>query len=344
MNRYMEQHETLFVEAEVCRKAGIQALLQAGAPADHAAIQVDLLLEAELRGRASHGLQRLPRLVERIGNGVLCPRTKGRVRFRSESFLEVDGEAGFGPVVALNALDIASERARASGLAVACIRNNNHLGMLAYYAERVAKAEQILIALSTSEALVHPWGGRKAMLGTNPIAIGVPSRPTPFVLDMATSLVSMGQIHAHAHRGQPLEPGWALDERGDPTLDASAAKDGAIAPFGDAKGYALGLGFELLVATLTDSALGTDVKGTLDSDQLCNKGDVFIVVDPTSSSVASRVSAYLDSIRACPPSTPGRSVTVPGDRANRVRSISLKSGVELNRDVWMQIQRLATAA
>ena len=77
---------------------------------------------------------------------------------------------------------------------------------------------------------MHPFGGRKAMIGTNPIAIGVPADPIPMVLDMATGLVSMGKIHDHANRGAPIPLGWALDENGDPTTDATAAKKGAIAP------------------------------------------------------------------------------------------------------------------
>ena len=72
------------------------------------------------------------------------------------------------------------------------------------------------IALTTSEALVHPWGGRIAQIGTNPIAIAVPAEPEPFVFDMATGLVSMGKILDHGHRDAPLEPGWAVDADGEP--------------------------------------------------------------------------------------------------------------------------------
>jgi hypothetical protein len=66
---------------------------------------------------------------------------------------------------------------------------------------------QILIALCNSEALVHPWNGRRAMQGTNPFAIGIPLAGEPFVLDMATSLVSMGEIHHHANLNRPTPSG-----------------------------------------------------------------------------------------------------------------------------------------
>lgn len=322
----------------------MRALEQAGTPAGHAATQTNLLLEAELRGRASHGLLRLPRIIERIHNGVADPKTRGKAVWRSPAFLDLDGERGLGPVIALAALDQIRQRARETGIAIAAVSNNNHIGMLALYAEQVAREGQILLALSTSEALVHPWGGRRALIGTNPIAIGVPTEDEPFVLDMATSQVAMGKIHDYANHGRALEPGWALDGAGNPTTDAAAAKSGALAPFGEAKGYALGLAFELLVASLTASALGTAVKGTLDSSAACNKGDVFIVVEAGSGAVAARISAYLDEIRACPALLPGRSVAVPGDRARAERRQRLETGIELADDVWHRILDLAQCA
>lgn len=249
---------------------------------------------------------------------------------------------GLGPVVSCAALDAVCERARDTGVAVAAIRNNNHLGMMAWYAERIATRGLTLIALSTSEALVHPWGGRRAMLGTNPIAIGVPASPRPFVVDMATSLVSMGQIHDYAHRNIPIPPNWALDANGEATTDAAAARDGAVAPFGEAKGYALGLAFEVLVASLTASALGRDVRGTLDSTHPCNKGDVFIVIDTsTSAMMADAVGAYLDEIRNDPPARGFDHVAIPGDRSLAVREQRLTEGIPVAEEVWARLLHLA---
>lgn len=329
------------IDVDQALSTSIKALTRAGVPHKNAKIQADLLLEAELRGRASHGLQRLPRIIQRIANGVADAETTGIAQWKGKALLEVDGRNGLGPVVAFSALEQICARARETGIAAATVSHCNHIGMLALYAQRVAEQGQILIAMTTSEALVHPWGGRKALIGTNPIAIGVPAQPSPFVLDMATSLVSMGQIHDYANRDQALQPGWALDVNGDPTLDAKAARDGAIAPFGDAKGYALGLAIEVLVASLTGSALGTDVKGTLDNDQPCNKGDVFIVLQPAHNA-AHAISNYLDAIRQCEPARADRPVLVPGDRAELVRRNSLANGIRLPVGIWKQIQAYAS--
>ncbi len=319
----------------------IRVLERAGVPGDHAAIQAEILIEAELRGLASHGLLRLKRIVERIANRVITPDAPGLHHWRSDAVLDVDGQMGLGPVVAAKALEKLQERAATTGVAMAAISNSNHLGMLGWYAEKAARAGLIAIVLSTSEALVHPWAGRRAMIGTNPIAIGVPAVPYPFVLDMATSVVSMGKIHDHANRGEPIPADWALDADGSPTTDPQAAKSGAIAPFGGAKGYALGLAFEVLVSSLTAVAIGTAVKGTLDSDAICNKGDLLLVMKPYGSTVVDTISAYLDSIRDCPPIDGDISVLVPGDRANRSRDRMLAQGLPVRDEIWQQMLDLA---
>jgi L-2-hydroxycarboxylate dehydrogenase (NAD+) len=332
----------VLVAVEELRKLAEGILLAHGVPADHARTQAGLFIEAEMRAIPSHGLLRLRRVIERIHAGLSVPGVTGKQNWTARSFLSVDGMRGLGPVVAMAALDAVIPRAREDGIAIAAIRNTNHLGALAYYAEHVAAKGLTCIALTISEALVHPWGGRKAMIGTNPIAIGVPADPTPMVLDMATGLVSMGKIHDHANRGAPIPLGWALDENGDPTTDASAAKKGAIAPFGGPKGYALGIAFEVLVASLAASAIGTDVKGTLDSVNVSNKGDIFIVIAPPHADAArALVTEYLDDIRAAAPSDPAHPVLAPGDRAHAVRAQSDKRGIFLDDGLWNDLQALA---
>lgn len=319
------------------------ALERAGVPPAQAALQTELLLEAELRGTASHGLLRLPRVIERIGNGVTDPAATGHHHWAGEALLRVDGRQGLGPVVALRALEAAAERLPRLGSVTVAIRNCDHLGMLAFYAEKMAARGVVLLGFTVSEALVHPWGGRRAMIGTNPIAIGVPAEPRPFVVDLATSLVSMGKIHDHANRGAAIPPGWALDAAGEPTTDAAAAKAGAIAPFGEAKGYALGLGFELLVSALCASALGTDVRGTLDSDQPCNKGDVFMLFCPQDG-MAQQIGAWLDLLRQSPAADPAQPLRVPGDRALDTRARRAGGEIALPPEIWTTIRRLAGLA
>ncbi len=319
---------------------GMAALARAGVPAAAARQQMALLCAAELRGHASHGLLRLPRVIERVRAGLADPAARGHHQWRGTALLEVDGARGLGPVVANHAIEALCARVGDTGIAAAAIRDCEHLGMLAHYAEAVAARGKVLLALTISEALVHPEGGREALLGTNPIAIGVPAVPHPFVLDMATSIVSMGKVHDHANRGAPLELGWALDAAGEPTVDAEAAKAGAIAPFGGAKGYALGLAFEVLVGALTACALGPKVRGTLDSHSPCNKGDLFIVLEPAAQAGA-RVSAFLDLVRASRPADPARPVRIPGDGARTRADARHEAEIPLPHALWDRLRALA---
>lgn len=327
----------MLVSVDTLRSLAQQALSLAGVPREHADLQVDLLLDAELRGVPSHGMLRLARVVARIRNGVTDPHTAGDHDWIGDAFLAVDGKNGLGPVVADAALTRIVERAARTGVAVAAITNSNHIGMLAWYAERVAAKGFSIIAMSTSEALVHPWGARTAMIGTNPISIGVPTGDGPFVMDTATSIVSMGEIHDYAHRKSKIPAHWALDEKGKPTTDAEAAKKGAIAPFGQAKGYALGLAFELLVSGLTTAAIGRDVRGTLDDSEICNKGDLFIVMPGPRRELAS----YLQAIRNMPPADGFDAVLIPGERGRACREERIRNGVPVVDDVYQSLLHLA---
>jgi len=332
------------VSTNELRQLALGVLARAGVPEKHAEIQTDLFMEAEMRGLPSHGLLRLPRVVDRIKVGLSDPEVSGRHTWSARNFLRVDGERGLGPVVALSALNAIIPRAIEDGIAIAAIRDANHMGALAYYVEFAAKLDVICIGFTISEALVHPFGGRKALIGTNPIAIGVPAEPAPLVLDMATSLVSMGKIHDYSNRGHSIPEGWAVDQNGDPTTDAQAAKSGALAPFGGAKGYALGVAIEVLVASLATSAIGKHVSGTLDSSHPSNKGDVFIAICPQNIPHARAiVSEYLSELRETLPARPGQPVLVPGDRARISRERSMKEGINIDDNLFNKLKKLAAA-
>ena len=246
----------------------VEAILSRhGVPSEHGRIQAKLFIGAQMRGIVSHGLLRLRRVVERLEAGLIVAGEIGRHDWTAGSFLSVDGQRGLGPVVALKALDaVVIPRARETGIAIAAIRNANHLGALAYYADYVARQ-------GLYRHCPHHQRGAGASLWRPPgddrhqSHRHWRSRPnrSRWCWTWRPARVSMGKIHDHSNRGAAIPEGWALDAAGNSTTDADAAKGGAIAPFGGAKGYALGLAFEVLVASLAESAIGRGVKGTLDS-------------------------------------------------------------------------------
>ena len=318
-----------------------------GAPAEKARTQARWLTEADLRGHPSHGIQRLPVIVGRIRAGLIRVDASPEFQWRSASALVADGHRCFGPVGGLATVRELMREVSASGLALGAVRRANHLGLLAPYVEEVADAGLVGVAMTTSEALVHAWGGCKPVLGTNPIAIGIPSDPDPFVLDMATAAISMGKVVAHARAGTPLKEGWAIDRQGSPTVDPDAALRGAISPFGGAKGYGLGLAVELLVATLTGTALGSAVQGTLDTENESNKGDLFLVLDPMAfggADFSRRLAAYLKEVRESGVNDGEEPVAIPGDRSRTARLTGLRAGFTIDREAWRDAQALLPRA
>jgi L-2-hydroxycarboxylate dehydrogenase (NAD+) len=337
----MHEPELVRIDAEEETALIIDVLRRLGAGAAEAAAQARVLVEGDLRGHPSHGIQRLPVIAERIRRGLIRPGANYRSRWAAEAMLTVDGRFGFGPHVALQAGERIARRARRTGVAAAAIRNASHLGMLAPYVERLAADGLVALALTTSEALVHPWGGRVALVGTNPLALAIPTDGEPFVLDMATGAISRGEVIARGLRKQQLPAGVALDANGYPTVDPNAAA--AISPFGGAKGFALGLAIELLVGALTETELGERVRGTLDVTDQVTKGDLLAVFDPVAVGVApfgGRLGHYLQALRESPPAPGAERVAIPGDRARAERRRRLNEGVLLPAALWRELVEL----
>lgn len=334
------------VSVDELRDLVMRILDRLGVPAEAARQQAEVWLEGDLRGHPSHGVQRLLVLASRLRRGLADPKAEPNMTWRTPTVLAVDGRRGLGPVVAFAALEAIADRVATQGIALAAIRNSNHLGMLAPYVERAAERSLVAIATTTSEALVHPWGGRVAMVGTNPLAIAVPAGAETPVLDMATGTMSMGKVIAHELYGVPLPEGAAVDADGWPTTDPSAAKHGAISPFGGAKGYAMSVALELLVASLTATALGREVKGTLDEEHHCNKGDVLLCIDPVmvaGEDVGLQLQGFVEALRACPPAPGHEGVGVPGDGTRATRSVNARDGVPMSPTVLQKLHQLAQA-
>ncbi|MBS1878026.1 MAG: Ldh family oxidoreductase [Actinobacteria bacterium] len=325
------------------QQAGEAILAKHGVGRSAAALQTSHLVEGDLRGRPSHGMQRLPTLIERIESGVLDPEAELQTSWTSDAFLAIDGHDGFGTVAIEAAIELLSDRAGRTGVAMAGVRRASHIGMLAPYLERICERGMVGIVMTTSEALVHPTGGRTALLGTNPIGVGVPADPEPFVLDMSTGSISAGEVIASAQRGESLPPGRCIDAAGNPTTVPERAQDGAISPFGGGKGYGLSLAIELLVALLSRTALGVEVRGTLDGHHPVTKGDAVIVIDPAvvgAPSPASYLSAYLEELRVAPTAPGYDSVLIPGDRMRSERERRLRAGIPLPAALWQELLRL----
>lgn len=337
--------ELTVVLPAVARSTAERILLQLGARGDDAETVADVLLEADLRGQHSHGLMRLPTIVGRVRAGLILPEAGMRVVASSPAVASVDAGYGFGHAMAKRAMQLARDIASRAGVGLVGVQNNNHIGMLGYYVDEAARAGYVTVVCTTTEAMVHPFGGAERLLGTNPISIGVPAEPDPFVLDFSTSQTAIGKIIDSAQRGSPIPLEWALDSLGEPTSDAAEALEGAINPFGGAKGYGLSLAVALLAGLMVGSAPNPEVVGTLDTEHVVNKGDLFLAIDPrcfpNGGELALRAGSLLEQLRDSRPAPGTDRVRVPGDRGRERREHCLREGIELPAGLWASIEALA---
>ncbi len=334
----------VIVPLEEVRAAVVEALLRRGADEEAAGLTADLLLRADLRGQPSHGLLRLPTICDRLDAGLIDANASLDVTRPVPGVVLVDGRRGFGHVVAWQVTDLMMEIIEETGVCIASVTNANHIGMAGIYAEHAAANGNVMIVTSISETLVRPHGGVDPLLGTNPIGIGVPAEPDPFVLDMSTSASSIGRLIEYRDGGRRIPEDWAVDADGRPTDDPAAGLDGAINPYGGAKGYGLALAVALLAGGLTGAALGQDVTGTLDAEDICNKGDLFIMAAPRffadGDQLARRATAYLDQIRMSQPAPGNDRVLIPGDRGRAREAEARENGLNLRTTLWEEVQAL----
>ncbi len=260
----------LMVDAGHVRQQILEVLHRWDMPEDLAATTAEAMVETDLMGVDSHGISMLTMYEAMQRAGQVDLQARPRVLLDLPALALVDGGANLGHPVAVMAMQLACDKARAGGIGAVGVRNSHHFGAAGYYA-RLAAA-QGLVALITSSArtvLMVPTRGTVPLLGSNPIAFAAPvAGGAPFVLDMATSTVAANKVKVYELNGKPLPPGWVADEQGAPVTDAAAAMDiifrrpgGGITPLGGAeatgghKGYGLGLMVQVLSATLTGAGL-----------------------------------------------------------------------------------------
>jgi (2R)-3-sulfolactate dehydrogenase (NADP+) len=240
------------------------------------------LVGAEADGQKGHGLSRVPSYAAQAKIGKVDGFAKPSLAWRRPAAAVVDAKHGFAyPAIDL-ALDALPDAARQNGMAAAAITRSHHCGVVGHPVERLAGEGLLALMFANTPAAIAPWGGSKAVFGTNPIAFAcpLPGKP-PIVVDLSLSKVARGHILAAKQKGEAIPPGWALDAAGKPTTDATAALAGTMLPLGDAKGTALALMVELLAAGLTGANFAADTSSFLDAKgPPPGTGQLLIAFDP----------------------------------------------------------------
>ena len=228
-----------------------RVLRACGMPEADAAIGAEVLVDADLMGIDSHGIAHLAThggYVPGFRAGHVNPTPAIKTLRETASTALLDADGAFGPLAGYRGMQLAIRKATEAGSGSVAVTNSRHFGAAGYYALMAVPAGCIGLALTNAGPWVAPAGGRRKMIGTNPIAVAAPAgSEQPFLMDIATSTVAMGKLEIALREEKSIPSGWSLDAAGMPTTDIELVyREGGLTPLGSTlitasyKGYALG--------------------------------------------------------------------------------------------------------
>ncbi|MCD7781638.1 MAG: Ldh family oxidoreductase [Methanosphaera sp.] len=308
---------------------------------NEATIVAEVITDGDIKGFSTHGLGRFPQYIKSINAGTI--KTEGDYEIEKESAASavINGNHKFGHYVTVKAMDLAIKKASETGVGIIGIHDSNHYGIAGYYSDLASLQDMIGIVISNTEPAMAPFGGKKALLGTNPITISIPTDDIHnyICVDMATSITARGKLLEAKRKNEEIPEGLALDKDGNPTTDPEAGLEGSILPFGGFKGYALAFMFELLAGPLVGAEFGENVHGTATPDEMCTKGDLLIAIDPEFFAGSMQFKFYVDQFVREIREENG---VIPGDREIQNIDKYQREGVPVDPALHEQLTEIAS--
>lgn len=298
----------------------VAALGAGGASAADAALAAEVLVAAELRGAAAHGVARLPATVRALREGAIAARAAPAVLRESATAIALDAGNGLGAPAAKRAMDAVIAKAGQLGAAFGTVRNNNDIGIAGWYAELALAHDQIGIVATNAPRSVVPTFGRAALLGPNPMAFAIPAgAEPPFVLDFATA-------GPERSAGRPLPLGGA-------GIETSGHK-----------GYGLGLLVDILCGVLAGGAFGPDLPAESDPPpgRTCQFFAAFQVAGFLDvASFRAAMDRELRSVKDSQKSPGYDRIYVAGEIEDERARMRRERGIPIPNSLWDDLQRLA---
>lgn len=330
----------------------LSILSQYHVPHDRAAMVAESLVLADLRGVDTHGINRLAGYIHRINCGVLDPSPELSFIQKSPVMYHLDAKNTFGFVSGCMAIDKGIEAASTFGLAVVAVKNSNHYGMGATYVLRAIKQGYAAMAFTNASRAMPAWGSKEALLGTSPLAVGVPGGPKggDFVLDMTPTVAARGKIRKAARRGESIPEGYALDEHGAPTTDPVAALKGVMLPIGGPKGSGLAMMMDIFGGLLTGSSFAGEVNDQYKvTTEPQGVGHWFMVFKPSmfldsEDAVGHRMDVLLERVRCSEKAEGVTRILTPGENANTVEKQRRSMGIPFTTDEIEALNKFANAS
>lgn len=317
----------------------------------------DVLLLADLYGIKSHGTQRLVRYHRGIKNDSIKVDAKPEIVFETPVSAVIDGHAGMGILISIQAMELAIEKAKKSGMAFVTVRNSNHYGIAGYYTKMAVEAGMIGMSMTNSESIAVHTNSRQAILGSNPIAFAMPAEPIPFWFDAATTVVPVGRVEVYNKESKTLERGWAIDETGQVSTDAQnilhcindKGGTGGILPVGgntEAQGSHKGYGFSMMCELLTAITSGgvTSNHHTKIPGQGAGTCQAFFVIDPKifgdAQAQKEHTSVFLQELRDATRVDENVPIYTHGEKEHINYAINMERGIDVNLKTIQEMKDL----
>ena len=332
------------------------ALRAAGMPDDKARAVAAILIDGDLLGHTTHGLQLLPSYLREIASGSMCVQGDPEVIRETPAALTWHGRRLPGPWLVLQAMQAATQKARQCGTGTVVIRQSHHIACLAAFHQRATEQGLMMILASSdaNSASVAPFGGLDPVFTPNPISAGIPTSGPPIVTDISTSATTNGLTNRLQQEGGKLPAHWLIDGHGQPTNDPTvlgAQPKGTILPLGGLDSGHKGYGLSLMVEALTGGLAGF---GRADPKQGWGATVFVQIIDPEAFGGRADFVRQMDEVaRQCHASRPaqaGRAVRLPGERGfqlaeeQRARGVTLHPGILEALQPWAEKLRVQLPA
>jgi len=314
-----------------------------------ASTAADALVTTDAMGVFTHGVKLLAGYLRKLRGGGYRADATPSIQREGPGWAIVDGQSALGQIGSAAAVRIAIEKARQVGIAYVGLRNTGHIGAAGYYAALAAREGFIALVTGNDMPSVAAPGSRGAVLGSNPLAYGVPvAGGDPILLDVATAAVAGGKVYAARQRGEPIPVDWLIGPDGRPTTDGSLyPQHAALAPMAGHKGYGLGLLCEVLAAVLPAGHVTWQVGSWIfdEPSRPSWHNASFIVIDaatigPTDE-FAPRLRRVIDEIHAAPTAAGVERVLLPGEREWTAWRRAAAEGIDLPADVRTSLASVA---
>lgn len=336
----------------VLKDFATQLLAAGGVGPEEAALVGESLVNANLRGHDSHGVMRIPYYLETLAKGEVVAGAPFTVINETPSIISVDGGWGFGQTQAQRLMRRMIEKAKETGVCVGTLIHCSHSGRLGEYCEMAAEAGMVSMVMVNTHGhsrRVAPPGGKAPRLGTNPLAIGVPSGDHTLLLDFGTSATAEGKVRVKKIAGQQCPEGWLLDSEGQPTTDPNSlygTPPGTIRPMGGDqayKGFGLGLMVEIFAGALSGGVCIREVPinqngncifmQVFDTAQLGGGQDHF----------TQEVAGLESFVRGCPRIDGVQEILLPGDPEQRALAQRTAEGIPMDDGNWKALTDFAAS-